>query len=624
MEFIRFQIKNFRGARDVTIDLERKPRSQVYTLVGLNESGKTTVLEAISHMGRTPYDLRKTDPSQSVLSTKDYQSFIPVPERYNFSGSIQLIAHLRIGQECEQEIKNFIERELGFKVVHLDPTFRITKTLSYKDSNFEGQKNLWTLVPSVRKKTSKKAFDLLTQTHNEEWLKLSKFVEPMIPQVLYFKNEIFDFPDRIYISGKGDEDNASKEINKFYCEVLQDILFAIDPQLSLDTHIKARKKSNSSADKQNLAGLLQKMGHHITHTVMKQWETIFGRRLKDKRIQVVCEISPAGQIYLQLKLEDGGEVFDINERSTGFRWFFVFILLTHYRGYRNEAAIFLYDEPASNLHSSAQRHLLDCFAKLPRKFTVIYSTHSHYLINPEWLDNTMVIRNEGIEYEDSLEDFGSAKTDIKLLPYRKFVSDNPSGISYFQPILDVLQHTPSRLELIRPPVLVEGKGDFYVLSYMTKICLDMALPFDLIPCMGSGTMDQLIALYAGWGKKFFVLLDSDSAGKGEKKRYLDKFGSLVHDRVICYRDIYSGWDKFALEKIVGEDALEVIHEKVFSGIPYKKEKFHFAVQELLATKAAVKLPSTANEAIVKIASYLAEKLDEDNFECTLPVPSKAA
>ncbi|GFO97543.1 hypothetical protein ig2599ANME_1747 [groundwater metagenome] len=48
MKFTEFKIKNFKGIEDITINLDKSPNANIYTLVGLNESGKTTILEAIN------------------------------------------------------------------------------------------------------------------------------------------------------------------------------------------------------------------------------------------------------------------------------------------------------------------------------------------------------------------------------------------------------------------------------------------------------------------------------------------------------------------------------------------------------------------------------------------------
>ena len=47
MRYKSFRIRNFKGIKDTTINLDTATGAGVFALVGLNESGKTTVLEAI-------------------------------------------------------------------------------------------------------------------------------------------------------------------------------------------------------------------------------------------------------------------------------------------------------------------------------------------------------------------------------------------------------------------------------------------------------------------------------------------------------------------------------------------------------------------------------------------------
>lgn len=48
MRYTKFNIQNFKGIQALTLDLERQPLSKIITLVGLNESGKTSILQAIN------------------------------------------------------------------------------------------------------------------------------------------------------------------------------------------------------------------------------------------------------------------------------------------------------------------------------------------------------------------------------------------------------------------------------------------------------------------------------------------------------------------------------------------------------------------------------------------------
>jgi predicted AAA+ superfamily ATPase len=49
MKVIRFEIEKFKGILRASINLSDEIPGNVITLIGLNESGKTTILEAILH-----------------------------------------------------------------------------------------------------------------------------------------------------------------------------------------------------------------------------------------------------------------------------------------------------------------------------------------------------------------------------------------------------------------------------------------------------------------------------------------------------------------------------------------------------------------------------------------------
>lgn len=173
------------------------------------------------------------------------------------------------------------------------------------------------------------------------------------------------------------------------------------------------------------------------------------------------------------------------------------------------------DEPASNLHSSAQAQLLESFASMTDKCSVIYTTHSHHLINPAWLENACVVRNEGLHYTDTDDNYSAKRTTITLHRYRDFAVRHPDQTTYFQPVLDVLDYSPSKLENIPNVVMLEGKNDYYTLRFM-KEAITHAEEVNLLPGSGSGTLDSVIQLYLAWGRNFIVLLDSDKEDRRKK------------------------------------------------------------------------------------------------------------
>src|SRR3989344_3286322 len=104
-----------------------------------------------------------------------------------------------------------------------------------------------------------------------------------------------------------------------------------------------------------------------------------------------------GKLYLSFKIRtESKKEFLVKERSKGFKWFFSFLLFTEFRKKRTSNILFLLDEPASNLHSSAQAKILDALSELSTDSLVIYSTHSHHLINPKWLVCAYICINENL------------------------------------------------------------------------------------------------------------------------------------------------------------------------------------------------------------------------------------
>ncbi len=78
-------------------------------------------------------------------------------------------------------------------------------------------------------------------------------------------------------------------------------------------------------------------------------------------------------------------------------------MLTDIRTNRSKNGItFLLDEPASNLHIHPQEKILQSFQKLSflENNSVIYSTHSPYLIEETEVDNLFVVRNEASDCDD--------------------------------------------------------------------------------------------------------------------------------------------------------------------------------------------------------------------------------
>lgn len=92
MRYKSFEITNFKGIEKIKIDLTKGPSQNIFTFVGLNESGKTTILEAINFFG---YGSEKVEPLQiDAYTSSSYHNLIPMSKRDNFNSKIEIKATL--------------------------------------------------------------------------------------------------------------------------------------------------------------------------------------------------------------------------------------------------------------------------------------------------------------------------------------------------------------------------------------------------------------------------------------------------------------------------------------------------------------------------------------------------
>jgi predicted ATP-dependent endonuclease of OLD family len=104
MRYKSFRIQHFKGIKDTTIQFDGIAGAAVFAFVGLNESGKTTVLEAIHSFS--------PDTATSELIGGDEETGIPFKERVprhlisTFSGDVSVTATISV---TEQDKKNIAE-----------------------------------------------------------------------------------------------------------------------------------------------------------------------------------------------------------------------------------------------------------------------------------------------------------------------------------------------------------------------------------------------------------------------------------------------------------------------------------------------------------------------------------
>ncbi len=100
MKYSRFIISNFKGIDEITIDFSN---NRVITLVGLNESGKTTIMEAIHLFYKM---LKGDEPSESELKTLR-------PKGAGFTGNIKITGELVLEEIDKKKINKYWKHDLN-------------------------------------------------------------------------------------------------------------------------------------------------------------------------------------------------------------------------------------------------------------------------------------------------------------------------------------------------------------------------------------------------------------------------------------------------------------------------------------------------------------------------------
>jgi hypothetical protein len=580
MRFTRFKITNFRGIKHVELALDRQPQTNVYTLVGLNESGKSTILHAL-HWFREPSGYIAND-------------LMPKALRANFNGQVSVKAWVDVSAEDDAEIGRILAQH-GYTKVDAISEVNIERQFTFVHSTVQTQNFIWSLLPQVKKQKGRKN-PITLKGNDAAWQALVKHIqEHMLPPIVYYENFLFDFPDRIYVDWAT---GAMPAQQVQYRHVLQDVLTSLGMGLTIEKHLVERHESGERADLENIQAVLDQAGAQLTDVVITAWRQIV--KSTDQKLEVTLghglETDDKGT-YVQLKVKEGKHTFYIRERSLGFRWFFGFILFTHFRTFRDNSrrnALFLLDEPASNLHPAAQTKLLSAFDALPNNQLVIYSTHSHHMINPAWLSGAYVIRNAGHSYQGLDLGYNASMTDVQAQRYYHFAAQHPDETDLYRPILDALEHRPGPLEKIPDLVVVEGKNDYFTLHYMAEVQKLGSVP-NVFPATGADKVDYVVALYLGWGRNFIVLVDDDRAGRATSARLVRQFGDVVKRRVFSLADVDSSWAGMSMEDLFDAPDQEAVTGATFPGASYEKSKFNTSLARLYIEKGSIAIskPTTA-------------------------------
>jgi predicted ATP-dependent endonuclease of OLD family len=582
-KILDFEIKNYKGIVSTRIELSGKSDTPIVMLIGLNESGKTTILEAISQFV-------SSDKSVSSLYTfspennKEF-TFIPASQKGSFKGVVSVAATVQLDEAEIMAIKKLAET-LGFEVdvEALGKKFRIAKEINFaNDPSGESSGSLG-LELNV-KLPWEEEFEPFAYPDNLEvdvWARIAELVVEGVPTVAYFPTFLINVPEEIELDsfqGESYEQRHYREIvEKIIAYAGHDVEEHINRRIAqysekhgaqwLDTFYRSHEKSQIDA-------VFKKVSQALTSEVIGGWRRVFSRETTARRVELQWSVTGADTptAMVSFAVSNGDSDYKISERSIGFRWFFTFLLLTGFKPEDSERkTIYVFDEPAANLHSRAQVELLTYFEKMiGNGDKIIYSTHSHHMVDPRWLSGAYIVENRAAKHDDvDGYDLEFLPAEIAAIKYKQFLDKYPTRSHHFQPVIERLQYVVPEIVGTSPFVIVEGISDYYAFKAASATC-DVPVNFTIVPGVGSSSSGNLISLLMGRGEKFIVLLDDDRAGRDARDRYRKKW-LLPDSSVITFSDIDATYESWALEALLGRDSFEVAQRTLgLSTLPSKDQ-----------------------------------------------------
>ena len=198
----------------------------------------------------------------------------------------------------------------------------------------------------------------------------------------------------------------------------------------------------------------------------------------------------------------------LNRRAEGFKWTFSFIVNFAAETQRAELkeAILLLDEPARNLHPTQQMGISDLLKDLAGSNQVLYATHSPFMIFDYTPGNLLVVELDKRKHLSRIfYDYWNAD-DKTLTPILYGLS---RGL--VESIVDREIGTNSR-----PVIIVETMSDSMYLNAFDKFLQDPNIsmnPLNVVAAFSKNSVLPLAIFYRNHGYKTFILLDNSEESK---------------------------------------------------------------------------------------------------------------
>ena len=535
-------ISNYRSISNLTLKIDKIGKSTCLILLGKNETGKSSILKAISLLNKESLANYEQDCNKKARKLKEdisveldlkFESFESykkmfgewgIPESLQDKVVIKRVLYtvsIDVSNDKEYYLTIYLESDKVFSDFLYSSLTGLISDVSdvYDGGDVLTESNVKSIVGDE--------YSLLKKSELEHHLeeKMLTMIEENTPSSLFWEpSNDYLINESIDLDLFADDNNISKPLkNIFNIAKVEDVKDRVE--LIRD----------NIEEKSELKEVLAKS---ITEYINKVWP--------EHSINIFIEIENMMCSVMIEDKDDPHPKYNMNQRSDGFKQFMSILLNLSIenkdKGVRGK--IILLDEPEVHLHPSGIRDLRDEILKIGEENIVIISTHSLYFIDKLHLGrHYKVSKNKSI-------------TEIKQIeennPYEEEVIYEALGTSIY--------------EHIQPNMIVfEGKTDkdiFDAFSYKFRTELK-PVSIGTISADGVDKIPQYTKFIDGKFVKGFVLVDSDNAGEKVKKVVLNS-SAFSADNTFEINDLLDTGKKATLEDLYPKDVIESLISNNFS------------------------------------------------------------
>lgn len=402
------EISNYRSIKEMTIDFN----DNCIILVGVNESGKSNILKALSLLGDSiPLDgdiripLVDDDPNDESLidfvfemETADIDRIISTINSKFINSENEKIVLVDLKTREEYLLRQYMLDFSTKGLFRVNIKNRTKDVLYYRKPNF-ALKDWKTINKNItedvnlmieNKRYSLKAYDFISLSDARN-VNPQFFTDPAPEQIgKLIGKEIMDIISKnmpACIFWHYDEKNIlPSEINISEFASAPESCLPLKNMFTLFGREKIFEElKESQKNRQTLMSLLKNVAKKTTIFFQEAWKDY------DK---IEFDLQPDGDKMLILIKEQN--YFSLAQRSDGFKRFVSFLLLISASVMKEKIknSLLLIDEPDIGLHPKGAKLLKEELLRISSSNKVVYSTHSIFMIDKDKISRNLLITKE--------------------------------------------------------------------------------------------------------------------------------------------------------------------------------------------------------------------------------------